>query len=78
MSKQNSPLEDSDEIIIHPESQRSDENVSHEDIPIQQSVSSAPSNSENINELLLKAVEILNRDMADLKQNIGHELFQIR
>lgn len=75
MSKQNSSFEDSGEIIFHPESQQPDENLSHEELTIHQNVSSAPlTGSENINELLLKAKEIMNRDMADMKHNIGHEL----
>ena len=78
---QNNSLEDSGEVIFHPRSQKADENLSREEIETCPNVSSAPnhfSQSENVNDLLLKAVEIMNRDLAEMMQNIGHELSHIR
>ena len=78
---QNNSLEDSGEVIFHPRSQKADDIMSREEMETCPNVSSAPnhfSQSENVNDLLLKAVEIMNRDLAEMKQNIGHELSQIR
>ena len=75
MSMQNNSLEDSGEVIFHPRSQKADENLSREEMEACSNVPSTPNHSgqsENVNDLLLKAVEIMNRDLAEMKQNIGH------
>ena len=36
------------------------------------------SQSENVNDLLIKAVEFMNRELAEKRQTIGHKLSQIR
>ena len=77
MSRQSSPFEDSGEIIFHQKS-REIEEMSRDEIhsPTASSpkVSSAPKCSENTNELLLRAIEAMNRDVASVKQNLG-EIF---
>ena len=77
MSRKSSHFEDSGEIIFHQKS-REIEEMSWDEIHFPNvsspKVSPAPKCSENTNELLLKAIEAMNRDVASIKQNLGEIL----
>lgn len=82
MSRENSPLGDSGEIIFNPRSVGISEDASQGGSDFRNScspdLSSAPTASENVNELLLKAIETMNRDVVCMKQDLGEELSHIR